>query len=291
VDDHVHDCIVVGAGPAGTAALQMARDGLDVVLLERGVRPGDKNVMSGVLLTHILATFVPDYRTRAPLERRITGGYETGILGGGEVLRLPSLRSYRADHLPHAPCTVFRAQFDTWFAQEAEAAGVGLFPETVVEDLIWGEGRAAGVHTRRGDLHARVVIGADGVNSTVAEKPGPLDPPAPDALSLIVREVLDLPAERIEERFSPRPGEGVLCLFLGAVWGVVAFASVVASLADDVAFPRLGDGSSFARNGQRESNGKQQDTDCEGQSQESGQQRSACRASSRGRGIGRRAGR
>jgi electron transfer flavoprotein-quinone oxidoreductase len=48
--EQIHSCVVVGAGPAGSAAaLQMARDGLDVVLLERGTRPGDKNVMSGVL--------------------------------------------------------------------------------------------------------------------------------------------------------------------------------------------------------------------------------------------------
>ena len=46
----IHGCGVVGAGPAGSAtALQMARDGLDVVLLERGTRPGVKSVMSGVL--------------------------------------------------------------------------------------------------------------------------------------------------------------------------------------------------------------------------------------------------
>jgi electron transfer flavoprotein-quinone oxidoreductase len=44
-------------------------------------------------------------------------------------------------------------------------------------------------------------------------------PPSPARLSLIVREVLDLPAERIEERFALRPGEGLLTLFYGAVLG------------------------------------------------------------------------
>ena len=74
--EHVHDCVVVGAGPAGSAAaLQMARDGLDVVFLERGNRPGEKNVMSGILFTDKLATLVPNFRDRAPLERCIPSGY------------------------------------------------------------------------------------------------------------------------------------------------------------------------------------------------------------------------
>jgi len=35
VAEHIHDCVIVGAGPAGSAAaLQLARDGLDVVFLE-----------------------------------------------------------------------------------------------------------------------------------------------------------------------------------------------------------------------------------------------------------------
>jgi electron transfer flavoprotein-quinone oxidoreductase len=218
--ERVHDCVVVGAGPAGSAAaLQMARDGLDVVLLERGVCPGAKNVMSGVLLTQKLHDLVPDFRDRAPLQRSITGGYETYVLGEAEVLRLPGIRNYRPDRYPHPPFTVFRSQFDAWFAQEAVDAGAEMFTETLVEDLLWEDGRVAGVRTRRGDLRARIVLGADGVNSTVGEKSGLGAPPLPTHVSLIVREVLDLPAEQIEERFNLRPGEGILSLFYGQVSG------------------------------------------------------------------------
>jgi electron transfer flavoprotein-quinone oxidoreductase len=220
VTDHIHDCIVVGAGPAGSAAaLQMARDGLDVVLLERGNRLGEKNVMSGVLPTGKLHELVPDYRDRAPLQRCITGGYDQIYLGEGAALRMPTLRDYRWMESPHPPFTVFRSQFDAWFAQEAVNAGAELFTGTLVEDLLWENGRVAGVRTRRGDLRARAVIGADGVHSMVAEKSGLRSRVTPAEVSLITREILGLPAEVIEERFALQPGEGVLCLFVGAISG------------------------------------------------------------------------
>jgi electron transfer flavoprotein-quinone oxidoreductase len=135
------------------------------------------------------------------------------------VVTLPTLRDYRESPEQPPYFTVFRSKFDAWFAQEAVAAGAELFTGTLVEDLLWEGGRVAGVSTVRGDLRARVVIGADGVNSKVAEESGLRVRPMPSEVSLITRQVLDLPAPVIEERFALGPGEGMLNLFIGLVSG------------------------------------------------------------------------
>src|ERR1700694_3652173 len=71
-EDEKFDAVVVGAGPAGTAAaITMAKAGLQVALLERGVKPGSKNVMGGILYNHYLEEIVGDVWKQAPLERPI----------------------------------------------------------------------------------------------------------------------------------------------------------------------------------------------------------------------------
>src|SRR6266699_2731625 len=68
------DAIIVGAGPAGSsAALAMARAGLQVALIERGEYPGAKNVSGAALYAPgLLADLLPDYWEEAPVERYLT---------------------------------------------------------------------------------------------------------------------------------------------------------------------------------------------------------------------------
>ena len=52
--------IVVGAGPAGsTAAYLLAREGHEVVLVERGTTPGSKNMYGGRMYSHALNRIMP----------------------------------------------------------------------------------------------------------------------------------------------------------------------------------------------------------------------------------------
>src|SRR5438046_10752325 len=68
------DVIIVGAGPAGSsAALALARAGLQVALIERGEYPGAKNVSGAALYApNLLADLLPNYWEEAPVERYLT---------------------------------------------------------------------------------------------------------------------------------------------------------------------------------------------------------------------------
>src|SRR3984957_20675120 len=64
------DVVVVGAGPAGSAAaLALARAGRSVVMVERGPFPGSKNVYGGVVYGRVLDHIIPGWWDQVPVER------------------------------------------------------------------------------------------------------------------------------------------------------------------------------------------------------------------------------
>jgi electron transfer flavoprotein-quinone oxidoreductase len=132
-------------------------------------------------------------------------------------------RTERWGQVPYNGMTAYRADFDSWLADEAVAAGADLVCSTVVTGLRWDRaGRICGVRTDRpdGDLAAPVVIACDGVNSFLAKQAGLLPPTDPEHLTLGVKEVLSLPAEVIEERFGVGPMHGVDIELVGCTRGL-----------------------------------------------------------------------
>src|SRR3979409_491548 len=120
-DEEKFDAVVVGAGPAGTAAaITMAKAGLQVALLERGAKPGSKNVMGGILYTHYLPEVVGDDWKQAPLERPIIEE-RRWIMTPQATIGIDYKNLRNRDH-PHS-YSVLRARFDPWFAQTAGKPG------------------------------------------------------------------------------------------------------------------------------------------------------------------------
>ena len=213
-DEEKFDAIVVGAGPAGTAAAYtMAKAGLQVVLLERGPKPGSKNVMGGILYNHYLEEIVGDVWKEAPLERPIIEE-RRWIMTSNAYIGI-DYKNLRNRERPHS-FSVLRARFDPWFADQAEKVGAVVVPETVVERLIVKNNRVVGVGTGRGDdLYADVVVVCEGIGLGVGllEKTVINGKPLrrklrANEVAMAVKEIMQLDSGLIEERFNCEAGEG-----------------------------------------------------------------------------------
>lgn len=217
------DVVVVGAGPAGSAAaLALARAGRSVCLVERGPFPGSKNMYGGVIYGRVLDTVIPDWYERAPLQRWVTRR-ATMVMTPTQSLTV-DYRTTAWGTPPYNGATAYRPDFDAWLAGEAVAAGATLITSTTVTGLVRdGHGRVTGVRTDRpdGDIDAEVVIACDGVNSFLAKEAG-LHRHADDPrhLTLGVKEVVSLDPTVIEERFGLASGEGADFEIIGCTRGI-----------------------------------------------------------------------
>ncbi|PVZ83220.1 FAD-dependent oxidoreductase [Serratia sp. S1B] len=203
------DVIIVGGGIAGcTAALWLARAGINTLLLERGTQAGSKNVSGGRLYSYALAQMLPDFITSAPLERHITQE-KLSLLNGDSAVTL--------DYQHNLPCSysVLRARFDPWLMAQAQAAGAQCLTGTLVDKLIVQQGQVVGVMAAGEALYANTVILAEGANTLLSEQAGLQAKPAPRTMAIGVKEVVALPRARLEERFTLEEDQGCAWLFAG----------------------------------------------------------------------------
>jgi len=212
------DCIVIGAGPAGsTAAYVLAKNNLKVCLVEKGDFPGSKNLMGGVLYSYPTCDILPDFYKEAPLERPIVEK-QIWMMKSSSTLKF-AFRDKSFGQEPYNSFSVLRAKFDKWFAEKVDEAGVFVIPKTTVTDLVKEGGAYVGIKTDRpdGDLKAKVLVLAEGANPLLALKAGLCSPLDPKKVALSVKQILFLPEEKINERFNVGKEEGIAVEMLGDI--------------------------------------------------------------------------
>jgi electron transfer flavoprotein-quinone oxidoreductase len=216
-DEPDFEVIVIGAGIAGcVAAYQLARQGRSVLLIERGETPGAKNLSGGVLYSRGIQRVFPDFRSEAPVERRITRNY-ISFLNAGSSVAIDYRDARLAD--PVNAVTVLRAKLDAWLAEKCEEAGAIIMPGVRVDRVLTEDGatgkRVVGVRAGDDELRAHVVVAADGVNSFIAKEAGLREKEPLHHLAVGVKSVVSLPRETIEERFNLTSDEGAAIAAVG----------------------------------------------------------------------------
>mgnify|MGYP001742677304 FL=1 len=217
------EVIVIGGGVAGcVAAYTLAGQGHEVLLIERAMEPGSKNLSGGVFYCRVMEQVFPDFVNEAPVERRITRNI-VSLLNEKSAVNIDYWDQRLAE--PANAVTVLRAKLDLWLSEKCEEAGVTVMPGVKVDSLIIENGQVVGVRAGEDELRSHVVVAADGVNSFIAQQAGIRAKEPKKHLAVGVKSVIALPEKVLEDRFNVRDNCGAAYAMVGdATQGVAGGA-------------------------------------------------------------------
>lgn len=191
------DVIVVGAGPSGiSAAIEVARNGKKVVLIERAKYPGSKNMYGGAVYTTALKQiFKEDYASI--VYERVINSHTWSFLNDTGSFDLTF-----SDKESESALAIKRFNLEKQMVELAKKEGVYFIPNTLVKELILKNNRVVGVKTELEDYFAPITILAEGVNSVLAKSIGLKEKYEPKDVILTAKIAVKLDKKTIEERFN-----------------------------------------------------------------------------------------
>lgn len=205
-EEYDFDVIVVGGGVAGTVcAYLLAQKGHEVLLIERGVEPGSKNLSGGIFYCRVMEEIFPNFLEDAPFERKVTRNV-LSFMNKDSAVNIDYWDAKLAD--PVNAVTVLRAKFDPWLSEQCEEAGVTVMPGVKVDELVREGDQFVGVRAGEDTLSARVIVAADGVNSFLAQYAGVRAKDPAEHLGVGVKSVIKLGEDKVRDRFHLNEDEG-----------------------------------------------------------------------------------
>jgi electron-transferring-flavoprotein dehydrogenase len=218
------DVLIVGAGPAGLScayhlvkkAEEAGTEPPAVLVIEKGSHPGAHSFSGAVMDPSGIARLIPEYLDRGmPVEAK----------AGADSLWYMKKKSHFK--FPFTPpgmgndgnYIISLNKFTGWLAEQTEATGVEIYPETAAYDLVLESGKAVGVQTvdmgldkagnRKSNfepgtiIKAKVTILAEGVHGSLTrqarEKLGVFNESINQSYLTGVKEVWEIPDGRLSD--------------------------------------------------------------------------------------------
>lgn len=177
--------MVVGGGPSGsTCARDAALRGLDVVLIEQAAFPRDK-LCGGALSPRVSS--ILDFDISSVIERPVHCA----------AVHAPSGRKFKVVRKDVTGHTVKRRNFDNYLLQKASEAGAEIVENTKVFAI---EHLKSSIRIlSHGDsFRSHLLVGADGVNSTIARESGIRKGWPPQRVALSIAADIPMDPDEIE---------------------------------------------------------------------------------------------
>lgn len=207
------DVVIAGGGLTGLlTAYGLAKEGLEVIVIERGDHPGSKNVTGGRLYLEPLKRFYPELWKEAPFERWVTKEKIT-LMGKENSVTV----EYSSPRLLGHSVTLLRSRFDKWLSDKVQEIGAFVITQKKVVDLLWDGNTVVGVNVEGELLPSKVVVIADGALSFIGQKAGLRTPLDPTRAALGYKEVIRIGEEEIQRRFNLPQNHGLAHLFFGTL--------------------------------------------------------------------------
>ena len=174
---------------------------------------GAKNVTGGRLYVKPIRGFYPELWDEAPFERPVARELVTMMADGAHTtIEIASDRFLEGKPQSY---TVVRAKLDQWLAEKVTEKGAMVVPNMKVDELLRKDGRVIGIRAGGDEIGANVVIVAEGVLRLLSSAAGLAAEPQARHHALGYKEIIELPAGVIEDRWHLNPGEGAAQLFMG----------------------------------------------------------------------------